>query len=391
MPPATVVSNTHLCLYTVGLLLIWIIVITTAVPFEKKDLYTAKLWGKNPAQEQRLENSCKTLCGECGCMGFYCGEECLCEYDKYSNFHGGYQKRNSTKTKQASNYECIASMQQVAHTESLPFEVLIQGPSSERFIRTAAQFELDTARAAVALTGTPKKRTTISIYRPNMATQSNTQLQANESPQAISLAAARRRRSTEPLDWFTDFANTLVRPAPLRRRDGSNKKRETQRKEDNVPSEKSNSWFSDHPNRLLRPAPIFRKQKSSKSVNKESEESEENETKRNSQEMSMAPVGEVIKNTIRNFEESGLGEGLRAGLRDGTELLHNTFQGTNLELFPKRFRNDFAEMLDAWLKSQQVTEASMEVPVVQPHSVQPVLMPWFRPVRFLQRVQQALN
>ena len=25
------------------------------------------------------EKNCKDLCGHCGCVGFYCGDECICE------------------------------------------------------------------------------------------------------------------------------------------------------------------------------------------------------------------------------------------------------------------------------------------------------------------------
>ncbi|XP_036337342.1 uncharacterized protein LOC118747401 [Rhagoletis pomonella] len=398
MPPSAHISNTHFWLYTVGLLLVWIIVITTATPLDqKKSLTKARVWGKNEAQEQRLEKSCQSLCEQCGCMGFYCGEECLCEFDKHSAFHRGGQKRNSTKTQPPlTNAECIASMQQDAQVQALPFEVLIQGSSGERFMRTAMQFDMDETRAAAALTAMPRKRATISIYRPYTPTQSNMLLQANESKKALKSAAIRPRRSTEHLDWFSDFATTLVRPAPLRKSEansasasasGGNKKRETQRNEDDSTREKPESWFSDHPNRLLRPAPLFRRHQKSQ---KPAMEVEENETS-DSQDASMAPVGEVIKNTIRNIQESDIGEGLRSGIRDGTELWQNTFQGSNLELFPKRFRNDFTEVFDTWLKNQQATEASIEVPDVPTRATQPVLLPWFRPVRFLQRVHQALN
>lgn len=29
--------------------------------------------------------SCKDLCGYCGCIGFYCGDECLCECSDQNN------------------------------------------------------------------------------------------------------------------------------------------------------------------------------------------------------------------------------------------------------------------------------------------------------------------
>lgn len=30
------------------------------------------------AEAEKTEN-CQKLCGHCGCMGFYCGDECICE------------------------------------------------------------------------------------------------------------------------------------------------------------------------------------------------------------------------------------------------------------------------------------------------------------------------
>ncbi|XP_011185435.2 uncharacterized protein LOC105213991 [Zeugodacus cucurbitae] len=373
MSTVATMSNSYFWFYTVGLLLFWVIVITTAAPRAQKSTTLAKFWGKNPAQEQRLESSCRSLCEQCGCIGFYCGEQCLCEYDKRLTNRGDSATGNDTKISARSEGECIAAMQRRARKQSLPFDIFIQGPSSERFIRTAMKYEMDKTRAAAQLMNAPPKRSTIAIYQPYAPTKS-------KSLKAID---ARSRRSTDHLDWFSDFANTLVRPAPLRKADGSNKKRETQHSEDDSGDEKPDSWFSDHPNRLLRPAPIFRRHKSQKEFSEESDDEP-----RDSQEAPMPRVGHLIKNTIRNIQESDFGENLRAGLRDGTEMLQNTFQGTNLELVPKRLRNDFVEVFDSWLKSQQVTEPSIVMP---PRTSPHVFLPWFRPVRFLQRVQQALN
>uniref|UniRef100_A0A0K8U9X0 Uncharacterized protein n=1 Tax=Bactrocera latifrons TaxID=174628 RepID=A0A0K8U9X0_BACLA len=371
-------SNSCFWLYTLGLLLVWLIVIATAAPREQKSTKLVKYWGKSPAQEQRLESSCKSLCEQCGCLGFYCGEQCLCEYDKRLSNRGDSARRNGTKVNTRSEGECIAAMQNKARKQSLPFDVLIQGPSSERFIRTAMKYEMDKARTAAMLTHAPLKRSTIAIYQPYMP--------AKDKPSRS--MEARNRRSTDQLDWFSDFANTLVRPAPLRKAvdAGGNKKRETQRDEDDSAPEKPNSWFSDHPNRLLRPAPIFRRHKFQQEMSEELEDKPHN-----SEETAIPRVGHLIKNTIRNIQESEFGENLRAGLRDSSDLLQNTFQGSNLELIPKRFRNDFVEVFDTWLKSQQVTEPSVEVSPVPPRTSPHIFLPWFRPVRFLQHVQQALN
>ncbi|XP_014101769.2 uncharacterized protein [Bactrocera oleae] len=378
MSPIATMSNVCFCFYTLALLLVWVIVITTAAPPDQKSTTLTKFWGKSPAQEQRLENSCKSLCEQCSCMGFYCGEQCLCEYDKRLSNRGDSARRNGTKVNTRSEGECIAAMQSKARKQSLPFDVLIQGPSSERFIRTAMKYEMDKARAAAMLRNTPPKRTTIAIYQPYTPARDKTWRSME----------ARNRRSTDQLDWFSDFANTLVRPAPLRKTDDAsgNKKRETQGNEDDSVAEKPDSWFSDHANRLLRPAPIFRRHKPQKEMSEELEDEP-----RDSQETAMPRVGHLIKNTIRNIQESDFGESLRTGLRDSSDLLQNTLQSSNLELIPKRFRNDFVEVFDTWLKNQQVTEPSVEVSPVPPRTSSHLFLPWFRPVRFLQHVQQALN
>lgn len=31
------------------------------------------------AKDSEKVESCKNLCSHCGCMGFYCGDECICE------------------------------------------------------------------------------------------------------------------------------------------------------------------------------------------------------------------------------------------------------------------------------------------------------------------------
>lgn len=33
----------------------------------------------NSIEEIEMTGKCKMLCESCGCIGFYCGEECLCE------------------------------------------------------------------------------------------------------------------------------------------------------------------------------------------------------------------------------------------------------------------------------------------------------------------------
>ncbi|XP_067648324.1 uncharacterized protein [Eurosta solidaginis] len=414
-PNATPITHAHFWLCTIGLLLVWIVVISTALPREEKSPSLMKFWGKNQAQEQRLENSCKSLCEQCGCIGFYCGEQCLCEYNKLTSDQtrrsNSYARRNDTKVMRAkrSHTECIAAMQDEAHTKNLPYEVLIQGPTSDHFIHTAMQLAQDMARTAASIqVGVPpQKRSTISIYRPFVPMKHNNELvHGNDNRKLVKDAIARMRRSTDHLDWFSDFASALVRPAPRRKAEesavsGGNKKRETQRnkEEDNATRESPESWFTDHPKMLLRPAPLFRRRASQpqqKTQTKQQVEPEYENESRESEEVAdapLAPVRKALKNTIRNIQDSELGEnireGLRTGLRDGGDLLQNTFNSGNSEVLPKRFHDDFVEVFDSWMKSQQ---KMTEPPAASARSAPPsVMLPWLRPVRFLQRVQQALN
>lgn len=53
----------YLCL----LLLAALFVVSHALPLDGDEV-------------EKISN-CKDLCGKCNCLGFYCGEECLCECD----------------------------------------------------------------------------------------------------------------------------------------------------------------------------------------------------------------------------------------------------------------------------------------------------------------------
>ncbi|EDW50821.1 GM13770 [Drosophila sechellia] len=55
---------------------------TTTKPSSTLATSTKASSNVNPLTESKLEKNCKALCEHCGCLGFYCGEECLCEYDR---------------------------------------------------------------------------------------------------------------------------------------------------------------------------------------------------------------------------------------------------------------------------------------------------------------------
>lgn len=46
---------------------------------------TGKPIKDNEQKEVEKTKVCKELCGLCGCTGFYCGDECICECNKQSD------------------------------------------------------------------------------------------------------------------------------------------------------------------------------------------------------------------------------------------------------------------------------------------------------------------
>ncbi|EDW69219.1 uncharacterized protein [Drosophila virilis] len=211
----------------------------------------------NPLVEHKHERNCKALCEHCGCLGFYCGEECICECNDEN-----------------SDTECIHTMQVNARTLESPFEILIQGPSSNRFVRNAQQFEQKrelVTRSAVDGKTTRNRRSTIIIYKPSSAGVKGAALSLNaletSSIKAKKSDLARHKRSVDHLEWFNDFASSLVRPSPLGTR--GQKQREEKAAsfkrqavtEGPLPMLQREPWFLEHTApRLYRPAPLFRRQ-----------------------------------------------------------------------------------------------------------------------------------
>lgn len=98
---------------------------------------------------------CKKLCGFCGCTGYYCGDECLCEC-------------NSQKDGEA---ECVGTMKSNCKKLELPFEVLIQGPNANRMVRSLLYADPNQEACAKSSESNVNKRSTISIYRPDSKEQ----------------------------------------------------------------------------------------------------------------------------------------------------------------------------------------------------------------------------
>lgn len=98
---------------------------------------------------------CKKLCGFCGCTGYYCGDECLCEC-------------NSPTEGEA---ECVDTMKSNCKKLELPFEVLIQGPNVNRMVRSLLYADPEEEACVQSSKSNEKKRSTISIYKPDGSEQ----------------------------------------------------------------------------------------------------------------------------------------------------------------------------------------------------------------------------
>lgn len=102
--------------------------------------------------ETGITKECKSLCSTCGCLGFYCGEECICECDKSIN-------ENDSK--------CVSEIHGNAIRMKPPYAILIQGPADSAIIRTAKEFSDDKPCCKRHALAEPKnKRSSFVIYRP---------------------------------------------------------------------------------------------------------------------------------------------------------------------------------------------------------------------------------
>ncbi|KAH8378936.1 hypothetical protein KR009_002145 [Drosophila setifemur] len=275
MMPAKIRTHSFY-LYSAALVLVWLAVIqlqvanalvTTSAPntTQSPNAVTTSTPRKlNPLTEAKHERNCKALCEHCGCMGFYCGEECLCECNDDN-----------------SDTECIRTMQVNAKQLNSPFEILIQGPSSNRFVRNAQQFEQKhevvtrSASSASSLGQSPRnRRSNITIYKPGKKAKSQSTRNALQVvSKASEVVGARNKRSVDHLEWFNDFASSLVRPSPLGTRAQKQQqqskpaafKRQAAREEP-APFTRRDTWFLEHTApRLTRPAPLKKKLSSRKS------------------------------------------------------------------------------------------------------------------------------
>ncbi|XP_017043166.1 uncharacterized protein LOC108089439 [Drosophila ficusphila] len=354
----------------------------------------------NPLTESKLEMNCKALCEHCGCLGFYCGEECLCECNDDN-----------------SDTECIRTMQMNAKTLSLPFEIVIQGPSSNRFVRNAEQFEqkrdLVTRSASSSGQSPRSRRSNITIYKPskNSAWQPNANaLEAVSKPSEQELT--RNKRSVDHLEWFNDFAGSLVRPSPLGTR-SQKQQRESKpsgfkRHIDLDEPAARDPWFLEPTvPRLIRPAPLKKDSYSRKTKKSpfslkasKSKASKSKWRREQEQEMDIRPLRDalqvveriprVLQDTVSHLSsDPRTGEVFSLNIRE--KDLPRKKDREDEERAPRRPSDLFRDARRNEIIPEAVTLAApMEIATRVPLPAQRggFLFPWLRQRR-LMRLQQA--
>lgn len=100
-------------------------------------------------------DKCKKLCGLCGCTGYYCGDECLCECNSQTDGEAA----------------CVDVMKSNCKKMELPFEVMIQGPNVNRMVRSLLYADPAEENCVKSSESNQKKRSTISIYKPDEVQQ----------------------------------------------------------------------------------------------------------------------------------------------------------------------------------------------------------------------------
>lgn len=143
------------------------------------------------SKEIEKEESCKNLCSHCGCTGFYCGDECICECNgkesegKKNVIFTFIKANHLTFMKFILDMECVITMQSNCEKLNLPFEVLIQGPSENRVVRSLIEAEAKDKEICLKEDNSVDKessdsRSTISIYKPEVKEQQFEILQSPE-------------------------------------------------------------------------------------------------------------------------------------------------------------------------------------------------------------------
>lgn len=162
------------------LLLVTLVAVSSAAPADhqqqQQQFYTTTLLLQSPApppQQQQLltpAQSCQALCGDCGCRGYYCGDECICQCNRADE----------------SNVRCIQAMRARSHKSAYPFEVLVQGPAGRRFAREAT--DIDPETLATYHENERSGRSVYSIYKPNQVGKGGLMAAAEEADHVVGVA-----------------------------------------------------------------------------------------------------------------------------------------------------------------------------------------------------------
>lgn len=151
----------------------------------------------NPIAEPEtgITKECKSLCSTCGCMGFYCGEECICECDK---------------NVKPIDSKCVSEIHENAIKMKPPYEILIQGPADSPIVETAKELSNDKQCCKRHAEAKPKnKRSSFVIYRP-MGLE-----EFLKSTTAFNHNIGKRSIAAEKKNWYEgETVPFLVRPAP---------------------------------------------------------------------------------------------------------------------------------------------------------------------------------
>lgn len=154
------------------------------------------LMKRNEAAEAQ---NCKDLCNLCNCVGFYCGDECICECNNKDDESEFLCERKKIHLFYYLNccilfrfflfffctdVKCVEDMQNNCEKSRIPYEVLIQGPTGSRFVRSLLSDDSMAQKAT-----DPKKRSTISIFKPD---------EKEQSVPATEIEAADKSKTEEP-------------------------------------------------------------------------------------------------------------------------------------------------------------------------------------------------
>lgn len=138
----------------------------------------------------RSYRTCRDLCCSCGCLGFYCGEECLCECDGTGETEGKMLpsslwccaeccgRAEPQQNTCPSDNECIEKIHNRCERMQLQFEVLIQGSDDNRLVRSLHSYSAAVdgvdGRMEDDNTARRTKRSTYSVYKPTDNARSGT-------------------------------------------------------------------------------------------------------------------------------------------------------------------------------------------------------------------------